>query len=111
METASFMAMGDQARAQASAIHFSTIVRVWADKALRGTTENERLRFRTLIEDAPFKVPNIAKDNKLLADNLVYFKGEVNVAQEDLNSFLAVAEELKVKGLTQSNVPSSISSP
>jgi len=29
------------------------------------------------------------------------YHGEVQVAQEDLNSFLAVAEELKVKGLTQ----------
>jgi len=29
------------------------------------------------------------------------YNGEVNVAQEELNSFLAVAEELKVKGLTQ----------
>merc|ERR1711944_363288 len=29
------------------------------------------------------------------------FHGEVNVAQEELNSFLAVAEELRVKGLTQ----------
>jgi hypothetical protein len=29
------------------------------------------------------------------------YKGEVNVAQEDLNSFLSVAEDLKVKGLTQ----------
>ena len=26
------------------------------------------------------------------------YQGEVNVAQEELNSFLAVAEELKVKG-------------
>ena len=32
--------------------------------------------------------------------NFMYY-GEVNVAQEELNSFLAVAEELKVKGLTQ----------
>jgi len=31
------------------------------------------------------------------------YHGEVNVAQEELNSFLAVAEELKVKGLTQNN--------
>jgi len=31
------------------------------------------------------------------------YQGEVNVAQEDLNSFLAVAEDLKVKGLTQSS--------
>jgi hypothetical protein len=32
------------------------------------------------------------------------YNGEVNVAQEDLNSFLAVAEDLKVKGLTQVSV-------
>merc|ERR1719430_1900376 len=31
------------------------------------------------------------------------YNGEVNVAQEELNSFLAVAEELRVKGLTQNN--------
>ena len=29
------------------------------------------------------------------------YHGEVNVSQEDLNSFLAVAEDLKIKGLTQ----------
>merc|ERR1711971_329269 len=29
------------------------------------------------------------------------YQGEVSVAQEDLNTFLSVAEELKVKGLTQ----------
>ena len=38
--------------------------------------------------------------------NLIYvlnfmYHGEVNVAQEELNSFLAVAEDLRVKGLTQ----------
>jgi len=32
--------------------------------------------------------------------NFIYH-GEVNVAQEELNSFLAVAEDLKIKGLTQ----------
>merc|ERR1712071_576049 len=31
------------------------------------------------------------------------YHGEVNVAQEELNSFLAIAEELKVKGLTQNS--------
>jgi len=31
------------------------------------------------------------------------YHGEVNVAQEELNSFLLVAEELRVKGLTQNN--------
>ena len=29
--------------------------------------------------------------------------GEVNVAQEEVNSFLSVAEDLRVKGLTQNN--------
>ena len=31
------------------------------------------------------------------------YHGEVSVAQEELNSFLAVAEDLKVKGLTQND--------
>jgi len=31
------------------------------------------------------------------------YHGEVNVTQDDLNAFLAVAEELKVKGLTQND--------
>merc|ERR1712183_368400 len=34
--------------------------------------------------------------------NFMYM-GEVNVAQEELNSFLSVAEDLRVKGLTQNN--------
>ena len=29
------------------------------------------------------------------------YQGEVNIAQDDLNNFLAVAEDLRVKGLTQ----------
>ena len=35
------------------------------------------------------------------------YYGEVNIAQENLNSFLSVAEELQVKGLTQSSSNSS----
>jgi hypothetical protein len=31
------------------------------------------------------------------------YHGEVNVAQDELNSFLAVAEDLRVKGLTQND--------
>jgi hypothetical protein len=38
------------------------------------------------------------------------YHGEVNVAQEELNSFLAVAEDLKVKGLTQNSSGGSSSS-
>jgi len=37
------------------------------------------------------------------------YNGEVSIAQEELNSFLAVAEDLKVKGLTQSQSSSSSS--
>jgi len=37
------------------------------------------------------------------------YQGEVNVAQEDLNTFLAVAEDLKVKGLTQNQTGSNSS--
>jgi len=42
--------------------------------------------------------------------NFIYH-GEVNVAQEELNSFLAVAEDLKVKGLTQNSGGGQSSSP
>ena len=36
------------------------------------------------------------------------YHGEVNIAQDELNSFLAVAEDLQVKGLTQNGgTPSS----
>jgi len=35
------------------------------------------------------------------------YNGEVNVAQEDLNSFLAVAEELQIKGLTNRDAANS----
>ena len=35
------------------------------------------------------------------------YHGEANIAQDDLNNFLAVAEDLKVKGLTQGNSESS----
>jgi hypothetical protein len=31
------------------------------------------------------------------------YQGEVNVAQEELNTFLQIAEELKIKGLTQNS--------
>jgi len=41
--------------------------------------------------------------------NFIYY-GEVNVAQEDLKSFLAVAEDLKIKGLTDQNESKSIDS-
>jgi len=39
------------------------------------------------------------------------YHGEVNIAQEDLKSFLQVAEDLSVRGLTQHNCPDNILSP
>ena len=39
------------------------------------------------------------------------YHGEVNVAQEELNSFLAIAEDLKIKGLTQNKSDEGIKKP
>jgi len=63
--------------------------------------------FKTVLRRNPHQHPLLylkgVKYNELLSIlNFMYF-GEVNVAQEELNSFLTVAEDLKVKGLTQSN--------
>ena len=50
------------------------------------------------------------KYQELVAVLNFMYHGEVNVAQEELNSFLAIAEELKVKGLTQNGSSNSKSS-
>ena len=39
------------------------------------------------------------------------YNGEVNVAQEDLNSFLAIAEDLQIKGLIKNRNTNSIKNP
>jgi len=36
------------------------------------------------------------------------YHGEVNVAQEELNTFLSIAEELKIKGLTQNSTTENV---
>jgi len=62
--------------------------------------------FRNILRRNPHKHPLLYLKGVKYSDlqsvlNFMYH-GEVNVAQEDLNSFLSVAEDLRVKGLTQS---------
>eukprot|EP00092_Neocalanus_flemingeri_P023598 GFUD01025590.1.p1 GENE.GFUD01025590.1~~GFUD01025590.1.p1 ORF type:complete len:336 (-),score=83.54 GFUD01025590.1:23-1030(-) len=61
--------------------------------------------FRSVLRRNPHQHPLLYMKGVKYTDlqsvlNFMYH-GEVNVAQEELNSFLAVAEDLKVKGLTQ----------
>lgn len=61
--------------------------------------------FRNILKMNPHAHPllylkGIKYEDILAVLNFMYH-GEVNIAQNDLNSFLAVAEDLQVKGLTQ----------
>jgi hypothetical protein len=63
--------------------------------------------FRSILKKNPHAHPLLYLKGVTYADlqavlNFMYF-GEVSVAQDSLNSFLAVAEELRVKGLTQNS--------
>jgi len=71
--------------------------------------------FRAILKRNPHQHPLLYLKGVKYSDlqsvlNFMYH-GEVNVAQDELNSFLAVAEELRVKGLTQNNQSSSSSRP
>jgi hypothetical protein len=61
--------------------------------------------FRKVLEYNPHQHPLLYLRGVRYEDleNIVDFMyhGEVNIAQEELSSFLAVAEDLKIKGLTQ----------
>ena len=61
--------------------------------------------FRNILRRNPHQHPLLylkgVKYNDLQAVLNFMYHGEVSVAQEDLNSFLSVAEDLRVKGLTQ----------
>merc|ERR1712240_677696 len=63
--------------------------------------------FRKVLRRNPHQHPLLylkgVKYQELLSVLNFMYMGEVNVAQEELNSFLAVAEELRVKGLTQNS--------
>jgi len=66
--------------------------------------------FRNVLKRNPHQHPLLylkgVKHKELQAVLDFMYMGEVNVAQEELNSFLAVAEDLRVKGLTQGNAES-----
>ena len=70
--------------------------------------------FRNILRKNPHQHPLLylkgVKYQEMLSVLNFMYMGEVNVAQEELNSFLAVAEELRVKGLTQSEGTSSSNS-
>jgi len=63
--------------------------------------------FRNVLRQNPHQHPLLylkgVKYKELVSVLNFMYQGEVNVAQEELNSFLAVAEDLRVKGLTQNN--------
>ena len=68
--------------------------------------------FRNVLRRNPHEQPLLYLKGVKYADlvsvlNFMYH-GEVNIAQEDLNAFLAVAEDLCVKGLTQNQTQSEI---
>jgi len=63
--------------------------------------------FKSVLRRNPHQHPLLylrgVKYNELMSILNFMYRGEVNIAQEELNSFLSVAEDLKVKGLTQGN--------
>ena len=67
--------------------------------------------FRSVLKKNPHQHPllylkGVKYEEILLVLNFMYH-GEVNVAQDELNSFLSVAEDLQVKGLSQNQPKSS----
>jgi len=67
--------------------------------------------FRTVLKRNKHEHPLLylkgVKYSDIIAVLNFMYHGEVNVAQEELNSFLSVAEDLKVKGLTQNDAEKS----
>ena len=65
--------------------------------------------FRNVLKRNPHQHPLLylkgVKFKELISILNFMYLGEVNVAQDELSSFLEVAEELKVKGLSQNNPP------
>ena len=71
--------------------------------------------FKTILRRNPHQHPLVYLKGVKYRDlssllNFMY-KGQVNIAQEELNTFLSVAEELQVKGLTQGGHPRNLVPP
>ena len=66
--------------------------------------------FKDILKKNPHQHPLLylrgVKHSQLVNVLNFMYLGEVNVAQDDLNSFLSIAEELHVKGLTQGEASS-----
>jgi len=71
--------------------------------------------FRNVLRRNPHQHPLLylkgVKYKDILSVLNFMYMGEVNVAQEELNTFLSVAEDLRVKGLTQNNSSSESQTP
>jgi len=63
--------------------------------------------FRNILRANPHQHPLLylrgVRHKELLSILSFMYKGQVNIAQEELSTFLSVAEDLKIKGLTQSH--------
>lgn len=63
--------------------------------------------FRNILKANPHHHPLLylrgIRHKEMLAILSFMYKGQVNIAQEELSNFLSVAEDLKIKGLTQSH--------
>ena len=86
---------------------FTDLTLVWADKQVevhKVVLASSSKFFRPVLKNIKHSHPLIylsgVKFKDLDAVLSFMYLGQVNLAQEDLNSFLAVAEELEVKGLT-----------
>ena len=71
--------------------------------------------FKDILKRNPHQHPLLylrgVKHSQLLNVLNFMYLGEVNVAQDELNSFLSIAEELHVKGLTQGEASSKHKAP
>ncbi|KAG5897063.1 hypothetical protein JTB14_025879 [Gonioctena quinquepunctata] len=62
--------------------------------------------FHSLLKDEDLVDVTLAAEGKFIKAHKTVLSGEVSVSQEEIPTFMRVAEMLKVKGLTDNNAPS-----